>query len=187
VSRLPPGLGLRDPAALVSTWFGAGLLPGAPGTWGSLAALPLGWLAAFYGGAPAVIGLAVAVFFAGLWACRAFLARSHTKDPGIVVVDEVAGQILALAAVPPDLTTQSNGVTTDETGQILALAAAPPEPVFILAAFALFRFFDIVKPWPISWADRRVPGALGVMVDDILAGGATALVIAALVIVTRAP
>ena len=152
MSRLPPGVRLRDPAALVATWFGAGLLPGAPGTWGSLAALPLGWLALVHGGTPAVIGVAAVVFFAGLWASGVVLAHARAKDPGIVVVDEAAGQVLALAA-------------------------APPEPVFLALAFALFRFFDIVKPWPISWADRRVPGALGVMVDDVLAGLAAALVL----------
>ena len=145
-SKLPPDLSFFHPAALVATWGGSGLLPGAPGTWGSLATLPFAWAIATYYG-PQWLLLAVAVAFAaGLIATRRYLRNSRQKDPGNVVIDETAGQFLALAAVPAD-------------------------PLWYLAGFALFRAFDILKPWPVSWADRDLPGEWGVMVDDVLAGG----------------
>ena len=145
-SKLPPDLSFFHPAALVATWGGSGLLPGAPGTWGSLATLPFAWAIATYYG-PQWLLLAVAVAFAaGLIATRRYLRNSRQKDPGNVVIDETAGQFLALAAVPAD-------------------------PLWYLAGFALFRAFDILKPWPVSWAARDLPGEWGVMVDDLLAGG----------------
>jgi phosphatidylglycerophosphatase A len=140
-----PALPVWHPATLLSTWFGAGLLPKAPGTWGSLAALPFAWVMVRYGG-PALLALAVgAVFLIGWWAAATYVRGGPVADPGEVVIDEVAGQWLALAFVPPD-------------------------PVLYLTGFVLFRLFDIRKPWPVGWADRTVAGGLGIMVDDILAG-----------------
>ncbi len=143
-ARLPTGLSVRHPAGLLATWFGAGLLPMSPGTWGSLAALPFAWaLATAFGG----WGLAVAavlLFLLGWWAASVVVARGGGSDPQAIVVDEVAGQWLTLAAVPPAV------------------------PIYVLG-FALFRLADIVKPWPARWAERRFPGALGVMLDDALA------------------
>ena len=136
---------LRDPAILIATWFGAGLLPKAPGTWGSLFALPFAWLMVAAGGAPLLGGAVVVLFFIGWWASSRYIEQSGIADPGSVVVDEVAGQWLTLVAVPLD-------------------------PLLYLIGFLLFRIFDIIKPWPVSWADRRVGGGLGVMLDDILAG-----------------
>jgi len=136
---------LSDPAILLATWFGIGYLPGAPGTWASLAALPIAWLVAGWAGWP---GLAIAAALAtavGIWCAGVYAARSGVEDPGAVVIDEVAGQWVVLLAVPPD-------------------------PLFYVIGFAVFRFFDIVKPWPVSWADRSVGGGLGIMLDDILAG-----------------
>lgn len=136
---------LRDPAVLAATWFGAGLLPGAPGTWGSLAALPVAWLLQWSLGPWGLLAAFVMVCALGLWSVGRVAGGALGDDPGQVVIDEVAGQWLTLLLVPPQLP-------------------------FYLAGFLLFRLFDIVKPWPVGWADRAVKGALGVMLDDILAG-----------------
>ena len=133
------------PDALLATWFGAGLSPRAPGTMGSLAALPFAWLIATYLGS---LGLAVGValvFIAGVWASGRYAKARGIADPGAVVIDEVAGQWLTLILVPPSLTGYAIG-------------------------FALFRAFDIIKPWPISVLDRKIKGGLGVMLDDLAAG-----------------
>ena len=134
------------PANLIATWFGSGYLPKAPGTWGSLFALPPAWLIADHFGALALIPAAAIALALGLWATRHVLANSAEKDPGRVVIDEVAGQWLAL------------------------IAATPLDPILYGIGFLAFRFFDIVKPWPASWCDRKLPGAAGVMLDDIVAG-----------------
>jgi phosphatidylglycerophosphatase A len=140
-----PSLSLRDPAALLSTWFGAGLLPKAPGTWGSLAALPFAWIIAWAGGWPALALATLLVFLIGWWAAERTAAVIGTDDPGCIVIDEVAGQWLVLLATPPDL------------GRYLI-------------GFVLFRILDITKPWPAGWADRHIKGGLGIMLDDILVG-----------------
>ncbi len=139
---------------VIATWFGCGRLPWAPGSWGSLAALPFAWLVARYAGTPGVLAAAAALFAVGWWASDAVARRTHIKDPRFVVVDEVAGQFLTLAFVPAD---------------------------FLLygAGFVLFRLFDIWKPWPASWADRELSGGLGIMLDDIFAALYAALVLAA--------
>jgi len=135
---------LRDPGILLATWFGSGLLPKAPGTWGSLAALPFAWLITMNAGP---LGLAIAtvfVFVIGIWASNVYVRHSGGDDPGPVVIDEVAGQWMTLAAVPTDIR-------------------------YYIAGFILFRLADIFKPWPVSWADRSVKGGLGIMLDDVLA------------------
>lgn len=133
------------PSSLVATWFGSGLLPGMPGTWGSLAALPFGVVILWQAGTLGLFAAAVLLLFLGLWASARYQDELGRKDPGEIVVDEVVGQWLAL--VPSAL-----------------------DPFGILAAFVFFRFFDIVKPWPVSWADRALEGAPGVMLDDVFAG-----------------
>jgi len=140
----PPKSSLLRPPILLATWFGAGLLPKAPGTWGSLAALPFAWLIFDLGG---VVGLAVAtiiVFGLGCWAADAYVRELGGDDPGPVVIDEVAGQWLTLLVVPPDL-------------------------VLYALGFVFFRITDIFKPWPANWADRQIKGGLGIMLDDIFA------------------
>jgi phosphatidylglycerophosphatase A len=132
-------------AWLIATWFGSGLLPRVPGTWGSLAALPFAWGIAMAGGPVALVLAAAVLFVLGWWAAERVTRASGIADDGTVVVDEVVGQWLTLAAAPLHL------------GDYLL-------------GFVLFRAFDIVKPWPVGWADRRVPGGLGVMADDVLAG-----------------
>ncbi len=137
---------------MVATVGGIGLLPKAPGTWGSAAALPLGWLLHGWGGPLAVALAAAAVFLAGWWASSALARKSEDHDPGYIVIDEVAGQLVVLAVIPPD-------------------------PLLYAIGFALFRLFDITKPAFIGWADREVKGGLGVMLDDLLAGACGALAI----------
>ena len=129
---------------MLGTWFGAGLLPVMPGTWGSLAALPCAWAIRIPWG---VTGLAIAAliaFVVGSWAAGTIAKTSDVKDPGAIVIDEVAAQWLVLLPAPLD-------------------------PISYAAAFLLFRIFDIWKPWPVRLADRRVPGGLGIMLDDLLA------------------
>jgi phosphatidylglycerophosphatase A len=132
------------PASLLATWFGAGLLPRAPGTWGSLAALPFAWAIATLFGQAALLVAAAVVFFVGWWAAEQVGRASGIGDEGSIVIDEVAGQWLTLAV-------------------------APPSAVAYVLGFLLFRLFDITKPWPASTAERRLPGGLGVMADDIVA------------------
>jgi phosphatidylglycerophosphatase A len=134
---------LGRPYVLVATWFGAGFLPTAPGTWGSLAALPFAWIIQRQWGAAGLVIAAVALFLAGWWASAEYVRQGSIKDPDEIVVDEVAAQWLVLAAGPLSL------------------------PYYVLG-FVLFRAADIFKPFPANWADRRIPGGLGVMADDML-------------------
>lgn len=144
VGILPKGVAFWHPACLVATWFGAGLLPRMPGTWGSLAALPFAWIIHSQGG-PLLLAIAsAAIFMIGWWAASYYVVRSHEADPGAIVVDEVAAQWLVLAV-------------------------APLNPWYYLLAFMMFRAADVLKPWPASWADRTLKGGFGVMADDILA------------------
>ncbi len=138
-------LDFKNPATWVATWFGCGLMRPGPGTWGTLGGLPIGLILITLGGKITLAVGIVFVFAVGLWAAKKFEVMSGTHDNSMIVIDEVAGIWLTLLACT--LT-----------------------PISILLAFLLFRFFDIVKPWPISWLDKNVHGALGVMLDDIAAG-----------------
>ena len=137
-------------ARLVAGFLGCGRVPVTPGTAGSVAAVVLGWplmLAPFW-----VLPLAaVLATVAGMWAVTAARAED---DPGWVVIDEVAGQWIAL------------------------LGLAAPSIAGFAAALFLFRLLDITKLGPIGWAER-LPGAAGVMADDLLAGAATAVILVA--------
>ncbi|MBX3487831.1 phosphatidylglycerophosphatase A [Parvibaculum sp.] len=141
---LPAGLRFGHPVVLVATWFGAGLIRPAPGTWGSLAAMPFAFVIVYLLGAPALALAAFAAFAAGIWAAERYCAASGTEDASEVVIDEVAAVWLVLAALPMS-------------------------PVNWLAGFALFRLFDIWKPWPIGAVERRFKGGFGVMADDVVA------------------
>ncbi|HEY9080759.1 phosphatidylglycerophosphatase A [Magnetovibrio sp.] len=153
-----PNLG--HPGVLLATWFGAGYLPKAPGTWGSIGALPFAWVLVEIGGLYALGAATVVVFFVGLWASKDYMARTGAHDPGAIVIDEVVGQWIVLLAAPLDLLPYA-------------------------LAFVLFRVFDVLKPWPISWADRSIGGAMGVMVDDVLAGVAGLAVLYALILYAK--
>ncbi len=143
--KVPATLPVWHPAFVLATWFGSGLLPKIPGTWGSAAALPFAWIIAWYGGPWALFAAAIVAFVVGIWAADLYGRHSGVKDAGPIVIDEVAGQWLTLAPFAP-------------------------EPVTYLAGFVLFRLADIAKPWPANWADRKLNGGLGVMLDDIVAG-----------------
>ena len=151
---------------VIATFFGVGLLPLAPGTWGSAAAIPVAWVIHGLGGFPALLVASLAVTLIGWWATAAATRGKEDHDPGEIVIDEVAGMWIALLPV-------SGG---------LWLAGTPswmfPWPGW-LAAFVLFRLFDIRKPGPIGWADRR-NDALGVMLDDVIAGVFAAIGVALL-------
>jgi phosphatidylglycerophosphatase A len=136
---------LAHPAGWLATGFGAGLFPRAPGTAGSLAALIPWWFV--LRGLPITwyVLVLVAAFAIGVWACAVSGKRLGVDDHRALVWDEFVGQWIALCA-------------------------APVGWPWMIAGFALFRLFDIWKPWPIRVADRRVHGGLGVMLDDVLAG-----------------
>lgn len=128
----------------IYTGFGLGLAPKAPGTFGTLLGLPLFWL--FSGLSwPLYLLLCLAVFLLGWWASNQAEIDLGRHDAPEVVIDEVAGYLVTMFLAPASLGMMALG-------------------------FVLFRFFDILKPWPVSWADDKVPGGMGVMADDILAG-----------------
>ena len=140
--RLSPGL-LRDPVHLLATGFGVGLVPWAPGTAGSILALAPAWLM-FDLPLPWRVALALAVVALGVWLCGESARRLGVHDHPAIVLDEIAAMLLL--------------------SLLLAASIA-----WLLAALALFRLFDIAKPWPIRAVDRKVPGGLGIMLDDVLA------------------
>jgi phosphatidylglycerophosphatase A len=135
------------PAHLVAFGFGTGLSPKAPGTVGTLLGFPLFWLIAAT--APDLanqLALIAAAFVLGIPVCAKTSRALGVVDHGGIVLDEIVAFALVLVFTPPG-----------------ALWAA--------AAFGLFRLFDIVKPWPIRVADRRIKNGFGVMFDDLLAAG----------------
>lgn len=152
-------------ATLIATVGGVGYLRPAPGTWGSLAALPLALALHILGGFPLLAAATILAFFAGIWATKIMTAGKDDHDPSEIVVDEVVGQWLALWAI--SLPAWSHGIN------ITALW-----PGWI-SAFVLFRLFDIWKPGPVGWMDRK-EGPTGVMMDDVVAGIIAALGTAAL-------
>lgn len=139
----------------VATAFGIGHLRPAPGTWGSAAAIALGLLIDRFLGAPVLALATVAATLAGFWACRAELSGKPGADPSEFVIDEVAGQWLALLF--PAIAFWWRG----HDGFM-------PYPGWV-AAFVFFRLFDIWKPWLVGRADAR-GDADGVMIDDLWAG-----------------
>ena len=142
----------------IATVLGIGRLPGAPGTWGSLAAIPLAWSLHYLGGFALLAAATVAVTALGYWASKVYLA-GRQEDPSEVVIDEVAGMLLTLWPLSAGLS-----MAGTDPGVF-------PWPGWV-GGFLLFRFFDLVKPPPVNWADR--PGPLGVMLDDLVAGALAA-------------
>jgi len=128
----------------IATGFGAGYLPKAPGTWGSLLALPLHYFLRQL--VPNHYALALgAIFFIAVITAGQAEKILDRKDPGVVVIDEVIGMLITLIA-------------------------APNNPLIWLLGFLIFRFFDIFKPYPIRLIDQRVNGGMGIVLDDVLAG-----------------
>ncbi|MEJ6394883.1 phosphatidylglycerophosphatase A [Gymnodinialimonas sp. 2305UL16-5] len=147
---------------IIATFGGVGLLRPAPGTWGSLVALGLGILIHMAGGFLALLLCSIAVTVIGYWAVAQEIGDSK-EDPSEFVIDEVAGQWVALW--PVSLGAAMTG------SSILALYPG------LIVAFLAFRALDILKPGPIGWADRQ-PGALGIMADDVIAGWLAAMIVA---------
>jgi phosphatidylglycerophosphatase A len=156
IASLPEGRSLSEPMTALVTVFGVGLLPLAPGSWGSLVAMPFGWLLMQAGGWGLLLAAAIAVAAAGWIASDWYVKVTGREDPPEIVIDEVAAQWLALTVVP--LTLQA-----------------------YVVAYFVFRLFDTFKPWPASWADGEVEGGAGVMLDDLFAGGYALLTLVALV------
>jgi phosphatidylglycerophosphatase A len=144
-----PGQVFRSPVLFLAFGFGAGLAPRAPGTVGTLAAIPL-YLALSHFSQGVYLALVIVISIAGIWICQRAAQRLGVHDHPGIVWDEFAGFLVTM--IP-----------------------APVSWLWTLAGFGLFRLFDIWKPWPISWADRHCKGGLGIMLDDLLAGGLAAV------------
>jgi len=142
---------LRDPLLFAALGFGSGLLPGAPGTWGSLVGVGV-YLLVVPLGPVAVTAVTVIVIIAGFPLCGAAAKRLGLHDHPAIVWDEIAGILLVLAFLP--LTWY-----------------------WLVGGFAAFRLFDAVKPWPIRWLDRRIAGGTGIMLDDLAAALVSLLVL----------
>ena len=138
-----PELPFHHPATLLVTWGGVGLIPKAPGTMGSLAALPFAYLIHSCLGNMVLLLASLAAFAVGWLACIVYM-QGGSDDPKEVVIDEVAGQWLLLSLMYPNFLSYFLG-------------------------FTLFRLFDVLKPWPVCLADRCIKGPFGVMLDDIMA------------------
>ena len=135
---------LRDPIQLLAVGFGSGLAPKAPGTCGTIAAIPFFLLLSLL--APLYYAVVVAVLsIAGIYICEKAAKASGVHDHGAIVWDEFIGYFVTMFMIP--VSWQS-----------------------VLVGFILFRFFDIVKSWPISLADKKLGGGFGIMFDDIIAG-----------------
>ena len=143
---------------LLASFFGAGYAPAAPGTAGSLAALPFAFALAYYFGTwGIVIGTAVAFIIGTLTTAEVLKTSRH--DPSFVVIDEVAGQLLTFVLIADILQYDADSW------------------LMYLLGFMLFRLFDITKPQPVGWADRKLLNAWGVMLDDIFAGAYAAVIL----------
>jgi len=144
---------LQHPAHFVALGFGAGLAPKAPGTFGTLVAIPLAFALHAYGGDVSFLAAIVVLFVVGAWSCEITGRSLGVPDHGSMVIDEVVAFLL-----------------------VLFLTGLSPWRIAI--AFALFRFFDIVKPPPIRQLDAALKNGVGVMLDDLLAAGYALLVFA---------
>lgn len=134
---------LRNPLHFLSLGFGSGLMPKAPGTFGTLAAVPvyvlmssleLAWF----------IGVTILITLIGIYLCAYTSRALGVHDHSGIVIDEIAGYLITMIAVPVAWQ-------------------------WMVIGFVLFRLFDILKPWPISWLDKHIHGGLGIMLDDVVA------------------
>lgn len=146
-----PTLHWRNPIHILAFGFGAGAMPKAPGTWGTLIALPI-YFAMI--GLPMMFYLAIValMFVAGIWICHATARDLKVHDHPGIVWDEIVGYLITMIAVPM-------------------------EGWWWLVGFVLFRLFDITKPFPIRQLDRQVKGGFGIMVDDVVAAVYAGLVL----------
>jgi len=135
---------MKNPVHFLALGFGSGLVPMMPGTFGSLAAVPIVCAMSLVS-LEIFMLITVLSFFVGIYICGKTARDLKMRDHGSIVWDEVAGMMVTFIAIPIN-------------------------PLSLLLGFLLFRFFDILKPWPISVFDRRVHGGFGIMIDDIVAG-----------------
>jgi phosphatidylglycerophosphatase A len=143
VEKIPPGL-LWHPLDFLALGFGSGLAPVAPGTAGTVVAIPV-YLVLQGLSSPAYLSLVAALFLLGIPICAHTARRLAVHDHPGIVWDEIVGYLVTMAF-------------------------APAGWLWVVAGFALFRLFDVAKPWPIKWCDQRVHGGFGIMLDDLLAG-----------------
>jgi len=136
---------LLNPVHFLALGFGSGLAAKMPGTFGTLAALPLVVLLSHYASFSVYLIVTILVSIVGIWICGKTAQDMGVHDDSSIVWDEVAGMLITMLAVPLSWQT-------------------------LLVGFVLFRFFDILKPWPISYLDKHVHGGFGIMIDDVLAG-----------------
>ncbi|WP_434928588.1 phosphatidylglycerophosphatase A family protein [Shewanella sp. HL-SH2] len=137
-------LRLSNPIHFLALGFGSGLAAKAPGTFGTIAAIPL-YLLMSHLSLPVYLALTLLIVLVGFYICDKAASDMQVHDHGAIVWDEVAGLLITLIA-------------------------APAGWIWLLVGFGFFRFFDILKPWPIRWLDAKVHGGFGIMIDDILAG-----------------
>ena len=142
---------LKDPVVLIAVGFGSGLAPKAPGTAGTLIAIPLFMLMQPM---PLISYLLITtcLFIAGIWICTYTAEKLGVHDHPSIVIDEIVGYLITMIAAPEGW------------------------PVMVIG-FVLFSLFDALKPWPISWFDRNINGGLGIMLDDVVAGIAAMVII----------
>ena len=136
---------LTNPVHFLALGFGSGLASKMPGTIGTFAALPVVVLLSYYANFSIYLLVTILVCVAGIWICGKTAEDMGVHDDPSIVWDEVAGMLITMLAVPLSWQT-------------------------LLVGFVLFRFFDILKPWPISYLDKYVQGGFGIMIDDVLAG-----------------
>ncbi len=160
---------LRHPFGWIATGGGAGLAPKAPGTMGSIVALVPGYYL-WHSVCWAQIAVIVFTFVIGVFAATWVIDKYKIEDPSIVVVDEFVGQWLTLLV--PTWLQQQHLIEFQIPTSNLAIT------LYFLAALIAFRIIDIIKPWPVSWADRELKGGFGAMADDAIAGLAGAVLLA---------
>ncbi len=146
---------LRNPTHFLAFGFGSGLAPKMPGTFGTIAAIPLMLVASTYASLTTYIAVTAVICILGIWICGKTAQDMRVHDDSSIVWDEVAGMFITMIAIDISL-------------------------LSVVIGFALFRLFDIAKPWPISLVDKKWHGGTGIMVDDILAGLASLAVMHAL-------
>lgn len=146
-------ISLRDPWILLATWFGSSMIWIGSGTWGTFFTIPVAVPILYWGGGFALMAFIALVSVLGWKASAEFEKKTGAHDCSLIVIDEVAGYSITLLAIPE-----------------VSL-------FWVAVSFLVFRIIDTLKPWPISILDTQVEGATGVMVDDIAAGVASALMV----------
>jgi phosphatidylglycerophosphatase A len=141
--KTPKGF-LKNPLNLIATGFGSGLSPIIPGTCGTLPAIPIYWLL-HYLSLTYYTAIVIAITLISFWICDKTAKNLKANDPQCIVLDEIVGFLITMIAAPIGI-------------------------IWIIIGFILFRLFDMLKPWPINWIDKKVHGGLGIVLDDVLAG-----------------